>query len=165
MAESTLLVGKKHRTLTAPVFIAVVLTAALTRGLLGARTNTGRVVMVATMGTLLVICVVYCVWLVRQPPERLEVRPDRIVLWQGPNRGIQLGDTPPIHVQRSFIRAGTYVTTTWLLIDASGTAYRFAGQTVTPLEGALARIDLTSFHPTAVFEAVQRAGWPSEQRT
>jgi hypothetical protein len=164
VAESTILVGKKSRTLVAPVFIAVVLAAALVRGLVGARTNTGRVVMVLTMGTLLVLCVVYSVWLVRQPAQRLEVRPDRIVLWQGPDRGIQLGTAPPIQVRRTFIRAGTHLSTTWLLTDASGAAFRFAGQTVTPLAGARARIDLTSFHPTTVLEAVQRAGWPAEQR-
>lgn len=161
MAESTILVGKKRRTLIAPAFIAVVLVAALARGLIGARTNAGRVVMVVTLGTLLVLCVAYLVWLVRQPPERLEIHPDRIVLWQGPDRGIQLGGTPPIRVQRSFIGVGTKVSTTWLLTDASGSAFRFAGQTVTPLEGALARIGLSSFQPTTVFEAVQRAGWPA----
>ena len=163
MGESTLLVGKKHRTLVAPVFLAVVLAVALGRGLVGASTNTGRVVMVATIGVVWALCVAFSVWLVRQPTERLEVRPERIVLWQGPDRGIQLGNAPPIQVRRTVMRMGRHRSALWVLTDGSGTAYRFAGRTMTPLEGVLARIDLTSFHPTTVFEAVQRAGWPAEK--
>lgn len=164
MAQSTILVGKKSRTLTVPVFVAVAIVAALARGLPGASTNAGRVAMVAVMGPLLVLCVGYCVWVIRQPPERLEINPDRIVLWKGPDRGVRLGTAPPIQVRRRIIRAGTHASTTWELTDASASAFRFAGQTVTPLNGPLARIDLTAFHPSAVLEAVQQAGWPAEQR-
>ena len=165
MAEATILVGSKRRTLTAPVFLAVVLAAAIARGLIGARTTTGRVVLLLTLGSLFVLCVAYAVWVARRPAERLEVRPERIVLWDGADSGIQLGATPPIRVQRISIGAGTNRSTTWVLADASNTAFRFKGQTTTPLDGVIARIDLLPFHPHEVFDAVQRAGWPAEQRS
>ncbi len=164
MAESTALVGNKRRSLTAPVFVTLVLGAALVRGYFGASTTTGRVVMIATMGTLFVLCATFSVWLMRQPPEQLEIGPERVVLWQRPGRGIQLGTEPPLQVTRAILRAGTHMTTTWYLADASETAVRLDGEKRTPLKGVAARIDLTSFHPTEVFEEVQRAGWPVEQR-
>jgi hypothetical protein len=164
VAEPVVLVGERRRSMTVPVFLSVVLLAALLRGWFGAGTTGGRVALVATIGTLLLLVGAFTAHLARRPPDRLEIRPDRIVLWQGPDRGVQLGTTPPIVVERRFLRAGTSVTTTWVLRDAAGVAHRFAGGTSTPLDGPLATIDLTEFHPARVFEALQQAGWNAEQR-
>ena len=150
--------------LVAPVFLGVVFAIALARGVIGAETRAGRIAVILFAGTLLVACVAYSVFLLRQPVEHLEIRPDRIVMWHGPDRGIQLGATPPIVVQRTFIRLGARRGAIWALTDSSGSAYRFVGQTMRPVKGARARIDLSYFYPTAVLEAVQRAVWPAERR-
>lgn len=165
MAEPIVLTGKKRRTLTAPVFLAVVFAAALARGVTGAQTTSGRVAVVVSMGTLLAVTLAYAFWIVRNPPERLEIGPDGIVWFLKPGHGIRLGTAPPIHVRRVFIGQGTNRTTTWVLRDTSGTATRFRPGTETALDTTIAEIDLTAFHPDAVVDALARAGWATQKDT
>ena len=165
MGESTTLHEQRSRTMVMPGFLGIIGLLVLVRGFTSADTTGGRIMVGVLGGGLLVLGGGLCLYEWRKAPWKLEITPEHIVLWYRPGAGLRIGVAPPIVVQRRII-GGANPTTWWVLADTSEVAVRFSEDgTTTPLYGVDAKIDLNAFDPKAVYEAVQRAGWPAEWRT
>lgn len=164
MAEATTLVERRSRTLVAPGFLAAVGVLVLVRGFTSADTTGGMVLVGVLGGGLVLLGGGLVVHTLRSEPLQLEITPAHIVLWRRPTAGTRIGVTPPIVVQRRIV-GGANPTSIWVLQDSSQSAVEFLESGTTNRYGVDARIELHAFDPRAVFEAVQRAGWPAEWRT
>ena len=163
MAESTTLEEQRSRTLVVPVFLALVGVLVLARGVPGAETSGGRIAAGIFGGAMVLLPGAFAAYLARKAPDRLEVTPEHIVLRRSNGRGTRIGVTPPIVVRRKLV-GGANPVSTWYVHDSSMVAVDFVGEEATPRYGEESLVNVDAFGPQAVYEAVQRAGWPSEWR-
>ena len=163
MAESTVLLEERSRTVVIPGFLAVVGVLVLLRGFTTADTTGGRIGVAALGGGLLLFGGGMVVYELRRELWRLEITPEHIVLFHRPAAGIRIGTSTPIRVQRRLV-GGPHPRSHWILADASDAAVRFRETGSEAVYGVEAQVDINSFDPKAVLDAVQRAGWPVEWR-